>query len=80
MFDEGLLSTQEFDQQRTSGDDRGAVQLAKAQEEQSEAGCATNIQLEQTKVYTPLSGIVALRYVDEGAVVSPTQPIVRSSI
>ncbi|MBI1356134.1 MAG: efflux RND transporter periplasmic adaptor subunit [Acidobacteria bacterium] len=79
LFEEGLLSPQEFEQQKTSqAMIEAQVELARAQKEQSEAELRElKIQLAQMKIYAPLGGIVALRYVDEGAVVSPTSPIVR---
>ena len=35
------------------------------------------IRLAQTKIYSPMRGIAATRYVDVGALVSPTTPIIR---
>ena len=79
LFSEGLMAPQEFDQQKTGlAMVRAQVQLAEAQKQQSEAELRElNIQLAQTKVYAPMNGVVAVRYVDEGAVISPSQPIVR---
>ena len=79
LFEEGLMAPQEFEQQKTSlAMVEAQVQLAEAQKQQSEAELRElKIQLEQTKIYAPMDGVVAVRYVDEGAVVSPSQPIVR---
>lgn len=52
-------------------------QLAKAQVEQAEASLRElKIQLEQTRIYSPLSGFVGTRYLDPGALASPSVPIV----
>lgn len=79
LFNEGLLSPQEFDQQKTSlAMTEAQVELAQAQQEQAEAELRElNIQLEQTKIYAPLPGEIAQRLVDEGALVGATTPIVR---
>lgn len=79
LFDEGLMAPQEYEQQKTSlAMVEAQVQLAEAQKQQSEAELRElNIQLAQTKIYAPMDGVVAVRYLDEGAVVSPSQPIVR---
>ncbi len=79
LFDEGLLSPQEFDQQKTSlAMVEAQVQLAEAQMQQSEAELRElNIQLAQTKIYAPLSGDVAERFVDAGALLGPSTPILR---
>jgi RND family efflux transporter MFP subunit len=79
LFSEGLMAPQEYDQQKTGlAMVQAQVQLAEAQKQQSEAELRElNIQLAQTKVYAPMNGVIAVRYVDEGAVISPSQPIVR---
>ena len=79
LFEEELLSPQEFEQQKTGLTMIEAqVELAAAQVEQARAELRElRIQLEQTKIYAPLDGDVALRYVDEGALVSPNSPIIR---
>ena len=73
LFEEELLSPQEFEQQKTGlAMIEAQVELAAAQVEQVQAELRElKIQLEQTKIYAPLSGDIALRYVDEGA---PRQP------
>ena len=79
LFEEGLQSPQEFDQQKTSlAMIEAQVELAAAQRQQAEAELRElNIQLEQTKIYAPLTGDVAMRYVDEGALLGPSTPILR---
>ncbi len=79
LFEEQLMSPQEFEQQKTGlAMVEAQVELAAAQVEQAKAELRElGIQLEQTKIYAPMSGDVALRYVDEGALVSPNSPIVR---
>ena len=79
LFEEGLLSPQEFEQQKTSlAMMEAQVELAAAQRQQAEAELRElNIQLEQTKIYAPLAGDVAQRFVDEGALLGPSTPILR---
>jgi RND family efflux transporter MFP subunit len=79
LFEESLLSAQEYEQQKTGlAMMEAQVQLAEAQTQQSEAELRElTIQVEQTKIYSPLTGVVATRYVDQGALVTPSTPIVR---
>ncbi|MEZ5394286.1 MAG: efflux RND transporter periplasmic adaptor subunit [Bryobacterales bacterium] len=79
LFEEGLLSPQEFEQQKTSlAMMEAQVDLAAAQRQQAEAELRElNIQLEQTKIYAPMAGDVAQRFVDEGALLGPSTPILR---
>jgi len=79
LFNEQLLSPQEYEQQRTGLATMNAqVALAEAQQQQAEAELAElRIQLAQTKVYAPLSGDVSVRYVDEGSLVSPSTPLIQ---
>ena len=79
LFGEGLLSPQEFEQQKTGlAMIEAQVQLAEAQRQQAEAELRElNIQLEQAKIYASLAGDVAQRYVDEGALIGPSTPIIR---
>ena len=54
------------------------VQLAYAQTEQAEAELRElKIRVEQSKIFAPMGGFVAIRYVDVGALISPTTPILR---
>lgn len=77
LFEEELLSPQEYEQQKTSlAMIEAQLQLAEAQRSQAEADLTElKIQLDQTKIYSPLSGIVAVRHLDQGALVSPSSPI-----
>ena len=54
------------------------VELAEAQQKQAEAELSElRIRLAQAKIYSPMRGVAARRYVDAGALVSPTTPIIR---
>lgn len=77
LFDEQLLSPQEYEQQKTGlAMIEAQLQLAGAQRSQAEADLTElKIQLDQTKIYSPLSGIVAVRHLDQGSLVSPSSPI-----
>jgi membrane fusion protein (multidrug efflux system) len=79
LYDEQLLSLQEYEQQKTGlATMEALLALARAQQQQSEAELEElRIQVSQTKIYAPLSGDVAIRYLDEGALVSPTTPLIR---
>jgi HlyD family secretion protein len=79
LLSDGLISRQEHESQRTNLQVvQAQVELAKAQEEQANADLnELRIQLEQRSVYAPMSSFVAQRFVDVGALVSPSTPIVR---
>jgi HlyD family secretion protein len=79
LFDEQLLSPQEYEQQKTGlATMEALLALARAQQLQAEAELEElRIQVSQTKIYAPLSGDVAIRYLDEGALVNPTTPLIR---
>lgn len=79
LFNEQLLSPQAYEQQRTGlATMEAQLALAGAQQQQAEAELEElRIQVAQTKIYAPLSGDVAIRYVDEGSLVSPTTPLLR---
>ncbi|MCL6505439.1 MAG: efflux RND transporter periplasmic adaptor subunit [Bryobacteraceae bacterium] len=76
---EGLISAQDLEARRTSFQVfQAQVRLAQAQGEQAEAELRElKIRLSQTKIYAPINGHIAQRYVDVGALVSPATPIVR---
>ncbi|MFZ0430804.1 MAG: efflux RND transporter periplasmic adaptor subunit [Acidobacteriota bacterium] len=79
LHSEQLISNQDLQnvesQLRAS---RAQLELAKAQVEQAEASLKElKIQQDQTRVYSPLTGFVGTRYVDPGALVSASVPIVR---
>ena len=79
LLNEQLISPQEFESRKTGlAVVNAQVQLAAAQKLQAEAELKElKIRLAQTKVYSPMTGIIATRYVDEGALISPSTPIVR---
>ncbi len=79
LFDEGLLSPQEYQQQKSSLRVMEAqLKLAEAQAQQSIAELSElNIRLEQTDILAPMSGIVSVRYVDPGALVTPSNSILQ---
>jgi membrane fusion protein, multidrug efflux system len=74
----GLIPRQQFEQESTALRVLEAqVQLAHAQRSQAEAELRElSIRLEQTKIYSPIDGQVSQRYVDMGALVGPSTPIV----
>ncbi len=74
---EGILTNQELDvlemRLRVS---QSQLDLAKAQKRQSEAELRElNIRQGQTRIYAPISGVVARRHVDIGAMVGAANPI-----
>jgi HlyD family secretion protein len=75
----GLISAQDYATRRTNYDVvQAQVELARAEQQQADAELRElSIQLGQTRIYSPLTGEVAIRHVDRGAMVSPTTPIVR---
>lgn len=79
LLDDGLISPQDFASSKTQLEVVDAqVEFARAQIDQSEAELRElKIRLTQTKVYAPLSGYVATRFVDVGALISPTTPLLR---
>ncbi len=76
---EGLISAQDLEARRTSFQVfQAQVRLAQAQGEQAEAELRElRIRLSQSKIYAPITGHIAQRYVDVGALVSPATPLVR---
>jgi RND family efflux transporter MFP subunit len=79
LFDQGLLSRQEYEAKTTSYRVfQAQVALVAAQEEQAAAELRElTIQRAQMKIHAPISGFVAQKFVDTGAVVSPSTPIAR---
>jgi RND family efflux transporter MFP subunit len=79
LSDDGLISPQDFETLKTQSEVvRAQVTLAEAQMEQASAELRElTIRLEQTRIYAPIDGIVALRYVDVGALLGPSTPIVQ---
>ena len=79
LLDGGLLSRQEYEAKITAFRVFEAqMALVAAQEEQAAAELRElTIQRSQMKIAAPISGYVAQRFVDIGAVVSPSTPIAR---
>lgn len=79
LFKDGLISPQEFEQQKTSvAVFEAQMHLAVAQKTQAEAELRElKIRLAQTKIYAPMAGAVAQRYVDVGALVNPNTPVIQ---
>jgi len=79
LLDEQLISPQEFASRKTGlAVVNAQVRLAEAQKQQAEAELRElKIRLAQTKIYSPMTGIIANRNVDEGALLNPSMPILR---
>ncbi|MCW5964809.1 MAG: efflux RND transporter periplasmic adaptor subunit [Bryobacterales bacterium] len=79
LLRDGLIPRQQYEQETTALRVLEAqVQLARAQRSQAEAELRElGIRLEQTKIYAPIDGQVAARFVDMGALVGPSTPLVR---
>jgi RND family efflux transporter MFP subunit len=79
LFDQGLLSRQEYEAKLTAYRVfQAQVALVAAQADQAAAELRElTIQRAQMKIYAPISGFVAQKYVDTGAVVSPSTPVAR---
>jgi len=74
---EALISTQELEEldSRLSVA-QAQLELARAQVQQAEASLRElRVQQEQTRIYSPLEGFVGTRYLDPGALVSPSVAI-----
>lgn len=74
---DGVVSSQQIETAETSvAVTRAQMNLARAQVAQAEAELEElRIRLSQTDIPSPLTGVVATRYADPGAIVSPTTPI-----
>ena len=79
LREDGLIAPQDYEMQRTQAAVvRSQVKLSEAQVRQAEAELRElRIRLEQTRIYAPIHGQVAARYVDVGALVSPNTPLVK---
>lgn len=79
LLDAGLLSRQEYEAKATAFRVFEAqMALVGAQEEQAEAELRElTIQRSQMKIVAPISGYVAQRFVDVGAVISPSTPVAK---
>lgn len=78
LFKEGLVPKRDLETKQTAFQVvQSQVQLAKAQEKQAQAELnELRIRLDQTRIVAPMTGWVARRYVDVGALVNPTTPII----
>ena len=79
LLDDGLISPQDQASTRTRLAVADAqVEFAKAQTQQAEAELRElRIRLEQAKIYASISGFVAERYADTGALLGPSNPILK---
>lgn len=79
LMEGGLIPRQEYESKQTSFRVvQAQVQLTQAQGEQAQAELnELRIRLEQMKIVSPIDGVIAERFVDVGAVISPATPLVR---
>lgn len=79
LMEAGLIPKQEYESKRTSFQVvQAQIQLTEAQGDQAQAELSElKIRQEQTRIVSPMDGLIAERFVDEGAIVSPSTPIVR---
>ena len=78
LHEEKLIARQEFETRQTAFRVVEAqVQFTLAQERQAQAELSElEIRLAQSKIHAPMDGVIARRYVDVGALVNPSTPIV----
>lgn len=78
LVNSGLLPRQELEAAETRHQVASAqLELARAQRRQSEAELRElTIRQGQTRIYAPISGVIAVRHVDLGAMVTSTTPVV----
>ncbi len=78
LMEMGLISHQEFETVETRYKvAQSQLELARAQRRATAAEeRELTIRHGQTRVYSPINGIISVRHVDQGAMVSPTNPIV----
>lgn len=79
LMEGGLIPRQEYESKQTSFRVvQAQVQLTQAQGEQAQAELnELRIRFEQMKIVSPIDGLIAERFVDIGAVISPATPLVR---
>ncbi len=79
LMNDGLISAQDLEARKTGYQVvQAQVRLSQAQVRQAEAELRElNIRLGHTQIFAPIHARVAHRYVDVGALVSPSIPIVR---
>ncbi len=78
LYDEGLVSPQDLqDLQSRLRVAEADLELARAQVKQAEAALSElRIMQGNTRIESPLDGFVGIRYLEPGALVNPTTPIV----
>lgn len=78
LLKEGLIPKTDFESRQTELAVVNA-QLALTEAQRGQAQAELNelqIRLSQTKIYAPISGHVAKRHIDQGAIVSPSTPVI----
>lgn len=77
LFEQGLIPKREYQAQQTSSQVfESQLQLSLAQVRQAQAELnGLKIQQQQTRIAAPMTGWVARRHVDVGALVNPSTPI-----
>jgi RND family efflux transporter MFP subunit len=77
LLKEGLIPKADYESRLTAFQVVEAqIQLAHAQERQAQAELnELKIRLAQTRIYSPMTGVVARRHVDPGALLGPSTPI-----
>ncbi len=78
LVKDGLASRVDFEEKQTALEVvQAQLQLTEAQRGQAQAELnELLIRLEQTKIYSPMNGHIARRHIDQGALVTPSTPIV----
>lgn len=78
LADQGLVSAEDLEQTQTRYDvGQSQVNVARAQLLQSESGLReVRIRIGQTRIVSPIAGLVGRRYVDAGARVNSNTPVV----
>jgi len=77
LLKEGLIPRTEYETRQTENEVvKAQLELTEAQRGQAQAELQElTIRLAQTKIYAPMSGFVAKRHIDQGAVVTASMPI-----
>lgn len=78
LYELGIIAAQEYENRQSEVEVAKAnVELAQAELEQSEAAIGElEIQLQQTRIYSPLTGFVGMRHLDPGAMAAANTAIV----
>jgi membrane fusion protein (multidrug efflux system) len=77
QFEGKIIPKEQFDHAKSALDAAGAeLEISKTKVENAQAQLnVINTQLENTEIYSPMNGVVAKRWVLQGDVVQPGQPI-----